>query len=46
MYRTLKIMIEKNQTVGIAERLDIFFAAGKLVEADHNEPTAMLKERG
>lgn len=43
LYRTLKRMIERGQTTGMAEKLDIFFAAGKLSEAEYAELTAMLE---
>lgn len=42
LYRTLKRMIERGNTEGISEKLDIFFAAGKLSEAEYTELTAML----
>lgn len=42
LYRTLKRMIEKDLTDGLAEKIDIFFATGKLTEAEYNELTAML----
>lgn len=42
LYRTLKRMIERGQTNGMAEKLDIFFAADKLTEAEYSELTAML----
>jgi len=42
LYRTLKRMIEKGLTEGIAEKLDIFFAAGKLTEAEYTELGGML----
>lgn len=42
LYRTLKRMIERGQTVGMAEKLDIFFAADKLTEAEYTELTGML----
>lgn len=44
LYRTLKRMIERGNTEGIAEKLDIFFAADKLSEAEYNELTAMLEK--
>lgn len=43
LYRTLKRMIERKQLDGMAEKLDIFFAAGKLTEAEYLELTAMLE---
>lgn len=42
LYRTLKRMIERGQTDGMAEKLDIFFAANKISEAEYMELTAML----
>lgn len=44
LYRTLKRMIERGQTAGMAEKLDIFFAADKLTEAEYAELTAMLED--
>lgn len=43
LYRTLKRMIERGQTAGMAEKLDIFFAADKITEAEYAELTAMLE---
>lgn len=45
LYRTLKRMIERGITDGVAEKLDIFFAANKLTEAEYQELTAMLEGR-
>lgn len=42
LYRTLKRMIERGQTAGMAEKLDIFFAADKLTEAQYTELVGML----
>lgn len=42
LYRTLKRMIERGQIEGMAEKLDIFFAANKITEAEYIELTAML----
>lgn len=44
LYRTLKRMIERGQTDGMSEKLDIFFAANKLTEAQYTELTGMLPE--
>lgn len=43
LYRTLKCMIERGQTTGLEEKIDIFFAAGKLSKSEYEELTAMLK---
>ena len=42
LYRTLKRMIERGQTVGMSEKLDIFFAADKISEAEYTELTGMM----
>ena len=42
LYRTLKRMIERGQTAGLEEKLDIFFAVGKLSEAEYTELMGML----
>lgn len=42
LYRVIKRMIEKGQTDGLAEKIDVFFATDKLTEAEYNELTAML----
>lgn len=44
LYRTLKRMIERGNTDGMAEKLDIFFAADKITEEQYNELSAMIKE--
>lgn len=42
LYRTLKRMIERGQTEGMDTKLDVFYAANKITEAEYNELTAML----
>ncbi len=42
LYRTLKRMVESGQTEGMEEKLDIFFAASKLSEAEYSELVSML----
>ena len=42
LYRTLKRMIERGQADGIEEKIDVFYAAGKLTEAEYNELIALL----
>lgn len=44
LYRTLKRMIERGNVAGMVEKLDIFFAADKLTEAEYQELTAILKK--
>lgn len=42
LYRMLKTMIEKGLTDGLSEKLDIFFAAGKLTQEQYEELTNRL----
>ena len=42
LYRTLKRMIERGNTAGMAAKLDIFYAADKLTEAEYIELTDLL----
>ena len=43
LYRTIKRMIERGQTEGLEEKIDIFFAAGKLTETEYNDLMTLLK---
>ena len=43
LYRVLKRMIERGQIDGMAEKLDVFYAADKLTEAEYTELTALLE---
>lgn len=42
LYRTLKRMIERNQTEGMQEKLDIFCAAGRITTEQYQELVGML----
>lgn len=42
LYRTLKRMIERGQVSGMEEKLDIFFAADKITEAEYTELISLL----
>lgn len=42
LYKVLKRMIEKGQTEGIEEKIDVFYAAGKLTDEEYNELISML----
>ena len=44
LYRTLKRLIELGRTEGLEEKIDVFYAAGKLTEEQYNELIEMLKE--
>lgn len=43
LFRTLKRMIERGNTSGMAEKLDVFYAADKLTAEEYKELTDMLK---
>ena len=45
LYRVLKRMIERGQTEGLAEKLDVFYAAGKLTDDEYQELTAQLEAK-
>ena len=42
LYRTLKRMIERGNTDGMVEKLDVFYAANKITSEQYAELTAML----
>ena len=44
LYRMLKTMIEKGNTEGLSEKLDIFYAASKLTQAQYEELTGLLAQ--
>lgn len=42
LYRTLRRMIERGNTAGMQEKLDIFLAADRITTEEYNELTALL----
>lgn len=44
LYRTLMKMIEKGMTDGLAEKIDIFYATGKLTDAEYTDLVSMLNK--
>lgn len=42
LYRTLKRLIELGRTDGLAEKIDVFYAAGRLTQTEYSELTGML----
>jgi len=42
LYRVLKRLIETGATAGLAEKIDVFYATGKLTETEYTELTALL----
>ena len=45
LYRTLKRMIQRGQTAGMEEKLDVFYAADKLSAEEYSELMTMLDNR-
>lgn len=45
LYRMLKRLIELGKTEGLEERIDVFFAAGKITEDQYNELIELLKKQ-
>lgn len=43
LYRTLKRMIERGNTEGMLDKLDVFYAADKITREQYDELVAMLK---
>ena len=43
LYRVCKRMIERGQTAGMAAKLDVFYAAGKLTDEQYAELSGMLE---
>lgn len=43
LYRMLKRLIELGKTEGLEERIDVFFAAGKITVEQYNELIELLK---
>ena len=42
LYRTLVALIRKGRTEGLAEKIDIFYAAGKITDEQYVELLEML----
>lgn len=45
LYRMLKRLIELGRTEGLEERIDVFFAAGKITEDQYNALNELLKKQ-
>ena len=45
LYRTCKRLIERGQTAGLADKLDVFYAIGRITEAEYKELTELLTEK-
>lgn len=45
LYRTRKRLIERGQTAGLAEKIDVFYALGRITEAEYKELSELLAEK-
>ena len=45
LYRMLKRLIDLGKAEGLEERIDVFFAAGKITEGQYNELIELLKKQ-
>lgn len=43
--RICKRLIERGQTDGLAEKIDVFYALGRITEAEYKELTELLAEK-
>ena len=42
LYRVLSRLIERGQTEGLAEKIDVFYAAGKLTDEEYSRLVELL----
>lgn len=45
LYRTCKRLIERGQTAGLADKLDVFYAIGRITEAEYKELIELLEDK-
>nr|DAU24972.1 MAG TPA: Short C-terminal domain [Bacteriophage sp.] len=45
LYRICKRLIERGQTAGLADKLDVFYAIGRITEAEYKELTQLLAQQ-
>jgi hypothetical protein len=44
LYRVIKRLIETSKTGGLEEKIDVFYVAGKLTQAEYTELIDMLNQ--
>lgn len=42
LFKTLKRMIDRNNTIGLAEKIDVLYACGRLTKEEYVELNKML----
>lgn len=45
LYRICKRLIERGQTAGLAEKIDVFYALGRITEAEYKELVKLLEDK-
>lgn len=45
LYRTCKRLIERGQTAGLADKLDVFYAIGRINDAEYKELIELLEDK-
>ena len=45
LYRICKRLIERGQTAGLADKLDVFYAIGRITEAEYRELIELLAQQ-
>lgn len=45
LYRTCKRLIERGQTAGLADKLDVFYAIGRITEAEYKKLIELLEDK-
>ena len=45
LYRVLLRLIERGQTEGLVEKIDVFYASGKLTDEEYNNLVELLNKK-
>nr|DAQ60338.1 MAG TPA: Short C-terminal domain [Caudoviricetes sp.]DAV00107.1 MAG TPA: Short C-terminal domain [Caudoviricetes sp.]DAW28327.1 MAG TPA: Short C-terminal domain [Caudoviricetes sp.] len=45
LYRICKRLIERGQTAGLADKLDVFYAIGRITDAEYKELIELLEDK-
>ena len=45
LYRIYKRLIERGQTAGLADKLDVFYAIGRITDAEYKELIELLEDK-
>ncbi len=45
LYRIIKRLIENNETEGLAEKIDVFYATNKITAEEYEELTGLLLQQ-